>query len=67
MRRRDVLLICYLALCASMLVWPGFAWIGNRVEPFVFGLPFALFWNVAWAVLTCLVLLIYDRAVAREE
>ncbi len=24
----------------------------NRVEPFVLGLPFILFWAVAWVVLT---------------
>jgi hypothetical protein len=37
----------------------------NRVEPYVFGLPFLLFWIVAWVVITSAVMgVIYalDRA-----
>ena len=47
-----VLLGVYLAVCALMLVWPGYAWFGNQVEPYVLGLPFALAWNVGWVVAT---------------
>ena len=28
----------------------------NRVEPYVFGLPFLLFWIVAWVVITSVVM-----------
>ena len=52
----------YLLVCAGFLIWPGYAWIGVRIEPFVLGLPFSLFWIVAWVVLTCLVLCAYYLA-----
>ncbi|HEX5435556.1 MAG TPA: DUF3311 domain-containing protein [Gemmatimonadaceae bacterium] len=37
----------------------------NRVEPYVLGLPFLLFWMVLWVVLTSIlmwVILLLDRA-----
>jgi hypothetical protein len=40
----------------------------NRVEPYVFGLPFLLFWIVLWVVITSVVMgLVYalDRATLR--
>ena len=33
----------------------------NRVEPFVFGLPFILFWIVMWVVLTSVIMAIVYR------
>jgi hypothetical protein len=33
----------------------------NRVEPFVLGLPFALFWVTLWVVLTALIMAIVYR------
>lgn len=30
--------------------------LANRVEPYVFGLPFLLFWIVAWVLITSLVM-----------
>ncbi|MFG0319201.1 MAG: hypothetical protein ACF8XB_18145 [Planctomycetota bacterium JB042] len=67
MRKKDAALIAYVVVCALMLVWPGYALIGNRVRPFVLGIPLVLLWNFAWAVATFLVLLAYDRAGARAE
>ena len=40
----------------------------NRVEPYVFGLPFLLFWIVLWVVITSVVMgVVYalDRATLR--
>jgi hypothetical protein len=31
-------------------------WFADRTEPYVLGLPFILFWMVAWVVLTSVVL-----------
>ena len=40
----------------------------NRVTPYVFGLPFLLFWVTAWVVLTAAVMwLIYALDRARER
>lgn len=33
----------------------------NRVTPYVLGLPFLLFWMVAWAVLTAILMLVVYR------
>jgi hypothetical protein len=33
----------------------------NRTEPFVLGLPFALFWVTAWVVLTALIMAVVYR------
>lgn len=41
----------------------------NRVEPFVLGLPFLLFWIVLWVVITSVVMgVVYalDRSALRE-
>ncbi len=40
----------------------------NRVRPYVFGLPFLLFWVTAWVVLTSLIMgIIYVLDRARER
>ena len=33
----------------------------NRVEPFVLGMPFILFWIVAWVVLTSIIMAVVYR------
>jgi hypothetical protein len=33
----------------------------NRVEPFVLGMPFILFWIVAWVVLTSVIMAVVYR------
>ncbi len=40
----------------------------NRVEPFVLGLPFILFWSVTWIVLTSVIMaLVYVLDPANKE
>jgi hypothetical protein len=34
----------------------GGAFFANRVEPFVIGLPFFMFWIVIWVILTSIVM-----------
>jgi hypothetical protein len=38
-------LIPFVAMCFSVALW-------DRIEPMVFGLPFNLFWLIAWIVLS---------------
>ncbi len=59
LKLRHGLFAVYLITCAGALTWPGYAWLGNRIEPFVLGLPFAFAWNIGWVLLTFLVLLAY--------
>jgi hypothetical protein len=40
-------LIPFIAMCLSVSLW-------DRVEPMIFGLPFNLFWLIAWIVLSSL-------------
>ena len=39
----------------------GGIFFANRVEPFVLGLPFALFWVTMWVVLTALIMAVVYR------
>lgn len=39
----------------------GGVWFADRTEPYVLGLPFILFWMVAWVVLTSVVLAVIYR------
>jgi hypothetical protein len=39
----------------------GGIFFNNRVQPYVLGLPFALFWVTLWVVLTALIMAIVYR------
>ncbi|MBT2695935.1 DUF3311 domain-containing protein [Neobacillus sp. C211] len=39
----------------------------NRIEPYIFGLPFIVFWATAWLVLTSLFLYIINILIDRQE
>ena len=60
-RTLDAALGVYALVCLAALTWPGYAWLGNRIEPFVLGLPLSLAWNVGWVLLTFVVLAAYHR------
>ena len=64
---RDVLLAIYVAVCIAALVWPGYDWFGNRIEPFVLGVPFSLAWVAGWVLLTFVVLSAYHLSAPRER
>lgn len=66
-RLPHVLFALFVATALSALVWPVYAWAGDRIEPRVLGLPFAFAWHVLWVVASFFALLLYDRAVQREE
>ncbi len=65
-RLRHALFILYVVACVSALTWPGYAIFGNSIEPYVFGVPFSLAWNVIWVVMTFLVLIAYYVTGRRE-
>lgn len=53
--------IPFVALCFTVPLW-------DRVEPMVLGLPFNLFWLIAWVVLSSLCLAIaHHRESARDR
>jgi hypothetical protein len=46
----------------------GGIFFANRVEPFVLGMPFILFWIVLWVVLTSVIMaIIYNLDPANKE
>ncbi|WP_144549294.1 DUF3311 domain-containing protein [Bacillus sp. X1(2014)] len=48
----------------------GSLFVINRVEPYIFGLPFVLFWSICWVGLASLFLIIanmLDPANKEEE
>lgn len=55
-RRFQTIFIVVMGLAFLPTIFPVFA-VANRVEPFVFGLPFSFFWVVSW-ILTVFLLLV---------
>ena len=45
--RATRLSLLYFALATASLIWPIYPWLGNRIEPRVFGLP----WSLAWVLI----------------
>ncbi len=66
-RLRHLLFGLYVLLCLGAMTWPGYAWFGNSIEPYVLGLPFSLAWVVAWVLLTFVVLTAYHYTGPSEE
>ncbi len=48
--------LIYLLASLPFLGILGGMFFANRVEPFVLGMPFILFWIVAWVVLTSVIM-----------
>ncbi|MGO3345924.1 MAG: DUF3311 domain-containing protein [Marinomonas sp.] len=40
-------MMIYFIICTLALIWPG-ATIANRIDPIILGLPFMIFWYLAW-------------------
>ncbi len=59
-RMRNALFAAFCMLCLLALVWPGYALVGNRIDPMLLGLPFSFFWNILWIVLSFVALWTYD-------
>ncbi|WP_042345147.1 DUF3311 domain-containing protein [Bacillus massiliigorillae] len=47
-----------LSVILSLIPAIGCLMVINRVEPYVLGLPFVLFWQVSWVILTSVFLLL---------
>lgn len=61
-------LLIYVLAALPFLGILGGAAFANRVEPFVLGMPFILFWIVMWVVLTSVIMaVIYVLDPANKE
>jgi hypothetical protein len=56
---RQLLFAVFVLCCLAALIWPGYAWFGNSIEPYVWGLPFSLIWVIGWVSLSFVALLVY--------
>ncbi|OZI31092.1 hypothetical protein CAL29_24465 [Bordetella genomosp. 10] len=51
----------YWLAALPVLAFFGGGWLTGVAPTFVLGVPFLLFWNVVWMVLTALILAFIDR------
>ncbi|MGM7719665.1 DUF3311 domain-containing protein [Metabacillus sp. Hm71] len=60
-----------LIILLSIIPAIGSLTVINRVEPYIFGLPFVVFWAAAWLILTSIFLyiscILYDRQEQEEN
>ncbi len=63
-RRAHLLLGCYVLVTLFALTWPGYDWLGNRIEPMILGLPFCFAYVVGWVVMSFIVLVFFHRSVS---
>jgi len=56
----------YFIAATIAVTWPG-ALPAARIEPAVFGLPFAFFWPAAWVAVAVPVLYLLDRVERRHR
>ncbi|MGE7594700.1 DUF3311 domain-containing protein [Peribacillus frigoritolerans] len=54
-------------LLLSVIPAIGSLSVVNRVEPYIFGLPFIIFWSTAWLILTSICLYISSVICDRQE
>ena len=66
-RRPYFLFAAYCVVCLLASIWPGFAYLGARIEPRVLGLPFSFAWVIGWVLLTFVVLIFFYRAVSKRS
>lgn len=57
-RRASRAFVAFAVLMVLVMIFPIYA-LGNRVEPFVIGLPFSLFWVVFWIAVEFVVLIAF--------
>ena len=61
-----IIFVIFTLFILIMLIFPVFS-LGNRVEPFVFGLPFSMAWVIFWIVIEFIGLLIFIKLDSRAE
>ena len=62
-----ILLALFCVVFLLAVCWPGYAWAGVRIEPYVLGLPFSFAWVVGWLLTAFVVIAIYHRVTAETN
>ncbi len=55
----------YALVCIAAITWPGYPYFADRTRPMILGLPFVFAWNIAWVLLSFIVIALYDRVLER--
>jgi hypothetical protein len=53
--------LLYFVLATALLIWPIYPWLGNRIEPRLWGLPFSLVWVLGVITANFVILLVLYR------
>ena len=61
-----IIFVVFTLFILIMLIFPVFS-LGNRVEPFVFVLPFSMAWVIFWIVIEFIGLLIFIKLDSTTE
>ncbi len=56
---RHAALFIFCLACLIAVASPEYGGLGNRIDPMVGGLPFALLWNILWVGLSFVALGLY--------
>jgi hypothetical protein len=64
---REGALSVFALVCLGAVAGPEYGGVGNRVTPFVLGLPFSLFWNALWVGLSFVALGAYHLSGPRGD
>ncbi len=56
----------YALVSVLMVSWPLYQLFGNRLRPFVLGVPLSFAWNVGWVLLTFGVLVAFHFSGGEE-
>ncbi|MFB7141112.1 MULTISPECIES: DUF3311 domain-containing protein [unclassified Bacillus (in: firmicutes)] len=55
------------AIFLTIFAFIGSLTIVNRVEPYILGLPFIVFWSASWLVITSICLFISNAILEKQE
>lgn len=66
-RALDGALAIYMGVCLLAMIWPGYAWFGGRIEPYVLGLPFSFAWMIGWLLASFLGMVVYHSLRSRAS
>jgi hypothetical protein len=57
----------FTAIFLTIFAFVGSLTVVNRVEPYVLGLPFIVFWSASWLVITSVCLYISNSIMEKKE